>query len=785
MKEYIKQVLREGTLLTEDFKTQKQRYIQQGIDPEIVNDYILKFKHIKDKKFKEMFDTALEISVPPEKRNDIDAYKDFHELEQLVDYVSGLKQGVSSISSTSKEDIEVDGKPVYKDENFEVYYADTPRACIKYKGKFPYSWCIARSDSSNMFYTYRFKPYEPAFYFIKDLKATEKEFGIWNMTKNVFKGTFKNKYHFFVLQVPKNAKMDDDTTDQYIVSSANNDGDTQMSWEDILKINPRLAPIREVLQPKPFTEGERDKNNRFKNGISDEDFARLSYEDKRSYLDIYPTIARPITYRQLKALPEDLLNLYVSFGIGLKDDQFEYIKQKKDILKRYTQISRRKLEEYLKRDKYDRRQLKMMYSELIVLSDKEITSYLESLDQKDINDFVVNNENGEQKFDFLEKHLPDKFTNEGKSLRELLLNANKGDEQAIDEINNMVPNDIPVSFYNNTITFDLRMHKRDVNSKIDEDVKSVYEVLDYNSLNNYGYSDSYFEGDNESLQETYEQYLEDFIKNNPAMEDNFKAFGITFDVDTVKDLLDTYKESEDVLGDIDREFTSAKEEGEEKAFKEMTSDIKKIIYYDPDVGEVDIKLNPFMMYLTKHAFFTTDITDFLDNIIILLNDILQGYDVAYEYHRMWEQINEAGYNNMVVDDESIYNSISSSVDNALDKFADAHAEDSEEDNQDTNNNEEGKVARLKSQIINSLNNTLKALGKEPLASEIENELVKIKIDRQKFHMDGKVFISMLNKKTNETNSGYVYIKDIPNYFQNHKLFEFIAKFNKIIKYLND
>ena len=88
------------------------------------------------------------------------------------------------------------------------------------------------------------------------------------------------------------------------------------------------------MEPKPFTPEEREKNERFKNGIDDKEFAKLSYEDKRSYLDIYPTIARPITHGQLIELPDDLLNLYVSFGIGLDDEQFAFIKPKKDILKR-------------------------------------------------------------------------------------------------------------------------------------------------------------------------------------------------------------------------------------------------------------------------------------------------------------------------------------------------------------------------------------------------------------------------------------------------------------------
>ena len=56
----------------------------------------------------------------------------------------------------------------------------------------------------------------------------------------------------------------------------------------------------------PFTPEERQKNERFKNGISDAAFAKLSYEDKRSYLDIYPTINRPITSSQFADLPDDL-----------------------------------------------------------------------------------------------------------------------------------------------------------------------------------------------------------------------------------------------------------------------------------------------------------------------------------------------------------------------------------------------------------------------------------------------------------------------------------------------
>ena len=52
-------------------------------------------------------------------------------------------------------------------------------------------------------------------------------------------------------QVPKNVNPNDLNTKQYIVSSAQNDRDTQMSWNEILAINPNLlatiVPAEQLL----------------------------------------------------------------------------------------------------------------------------------------------------------------------------------------------------------------------------------------------------------------------------------------------------------------------------------------------------------------------------------------------------------------------------------------------------------------------------------------------------------------------------------------------------------
>jgi hypothetical protein len=67
-------------LLNEDFKSQTQKFISQNYDPEIVRNYIEKFKHIRDGKYREALSPDLNIGVPVEKRFDIDAYQTFHAL---------------------------------------------------------------------------------------------------------------------------------------------------------------------------------------------------------------------------------------------------------------------------------------------------------------------------------------------------------------------------------------------------------------------------------------------------------------------------------------------------------------------------------------------------------------------------------------------------------------------------------------------------------------------------------------------------------------------------------
>ena len=271
-------------------------------------------------------------------RFDISKYSDWHSFESFVDAVRAKTQLKGEKLSNN---LEIDAKPLFEKNGLEVYYADTPQACIKYKGSIPYSWCVARPDSSNMFYNYRLGYDNPAFYFVKDVEATKKELS----SGETFSGDFSNPWHFFVIQVLKTAYIDDLTDKNYVVTSANNDGDIRMNWNEIVKIQPKLNGLQHEFLPKPLSKEENKIINKYRNGLSLDEFIKLPYNEKERFLDIYPTQENPITDGIFNALPDELKNKYIGMNIVLSDKQYNSIKSNKNLLKRYAQIAKRKFEE--------------------------------------------------------------------------------------------------------------------------------------------------------------------------------------------------------------------------------------------------------------------------------------------------------------------------------------------------------------------------------------------------------------------------------------------------------
>jgi len=321
--------------LVEDFKSQKIKFMGQGYDEQIVNKYLNNFRDIKDKKYKEAANIDMpNLNVP--KGNDrfnIDNYKTFEELEMLVDYVSGQR----SVGDANFTNIKVDGKPIFENDEVIIYFAPDKNSCIEYKGDKPYSWCIARSDASNMYTRYRMGKNEPSFYFVKRKKSMEEEFAHWD--KNKFNGYFLDKWHFFVVQALKD--------NRYVITSANNDGDIEVNWNGVIKVAPELDGLKEYFKNVPVPDDEKSNYIKFKAGLTDEEFSKLTYANKSYYIDVGTDLSKKLSDNKFLNLPEDLKNKYINLGIGLTDNQFDLIKDNPKLLKRYSELVDRTVDSYL------------------------------------------------------------------------------------------------------------------------------------------------------------------------------------------------------------------------------------------------------------------------------------------------------------------------------------------------------------------------------------------------------------------------------------------------------
>jgi len=252
-------------------------------------------------------------SSPKIEQKDITKYT-FAQLEQIVDSFPTKekikKQGGENNVEFSQTEL------IYNLSPLQIFHGDSEETCIKIKGDFPATWCVSRSSGGNMYKHYRYKNQEPSFYFVKNLERMNK-----------IQDLKDDKYCFFVVQYNKEG--------EYIVTSALNDGDRTMFWEDILQIEPLLQGKENLFKHVPLTDIERKYYKKFKDGISDEEYKNLSYEEKKYYI----SIRNHLTDDQFVITPTDLINDYITKGNNLGDRQLDFIKDKKQLLDNYRRVT--------------------------------------------------------------------------------------------------------------------------------------------------------------------------------------------------------------------------------------------------------------------------------------------------------------------------------------------------------------------------------------------------------------------------------------------------------------
>lgn len=186
-------------------------------------------------------------------------YKDitrlsFAQVERLIDdaeTASNLKGQGERKTFDPNDDM------IYNRNNLKIIKGDLREKCIQYGQG--YTWCISRADASNMFFTYRMRLDEPMFYFVFDLDKPRDD-----------------EWHAVVIYI--------DNQGTYRVATATNPGDKQMTWDEIVRYQPKLQGLQKLFVHQPLTSQERSDYEKYGRLASLEQYNQFSLKEKYKYI---------------------------------------------------------------------------------------------------------------------------------------------------------------------------------------------------------------------------------------------------------------------------------------------------------------------------------------------------------------------------------------------------------------------------------------------------------------------------------------------------------------------
>jgi len=199
----------------------------------------------------------------------------FSDFEQLVD---------STVTQTNKDSKTEDlGKPYFENDGVTVYYADTKEKAIKYGQGSKYGFCISRLDFGNLYHGYRKNG--ATFYFVYFKQPQEKA-----------------KEGFVVIHAYPN--------NRYNINYATENRDFDKTKKDILDEFPILTNVFDKLKYQPLSAKEEQ---------------------------LYNVVEKTKSITDLKTV--DLQLMYIELGKEIQDDEWDKLKQKELLLKKYIEVS--------------------------------------------------------------------------------------------------------------------------------------------------------------------------------------------------------------------------------------------------------------------------------------------------------------------------------------------------------------------------------------------------------------------------------------------------------------
>lgn len=120
-------------------------------------------------------------------------------------------------------------EPIYSKNNLEIFIGDTKKKCqyLSHKHVGSYEWCIGRINGSNLFNMYQNR--KPVFYFVFD---HDRKSG-----KDEYYQPIDTWHAIVIIVYP----------DYIAVATADNPGDKTMSWDQIVKKQPKLSGLEDIF----------------------------------------------------------------------------------------------------------------------------------------------------------------------------------------------------------------------------------------------------------------------------------------------------------------------------------------------------------------------------------------------------------------------------------------------------------------------------------------------------------------------------------------------------------
>jgi hypothetical protein len=271
---------------TVEFLLTKFKKENPGLTDPIIKSYLDRFEQKK--------------SSPLIVEKDIMKYS-FKELEHMLD-------SKFPIISNKKSKISVNDA-IYNKDGIELYRADTRQQAIDLGRGYP--WCISADSEGNMFNTYRFNE-----------ESYETIYFLFN--RNLNRDDLK---YCMIILVDKNGK--------YSLADKTNDGDlsgmTHFTKKEMYKINPAISRVSSLILNYPPTATEIQNYNKTKNLTHNESL--LNYLGSEDLVTDYIRNKHRLSDKQFDNLPVKLKNLYLEIGPYISDEQWEYGKKNKRIVK--------------------------------------------------------------------------------------------------------------------------------------------------------------------------------------------------------------------------------------------------------------------------------------------------------------------------------------------------------------------------------------------------------------------------------------------------------------------